>query len=216
MTQLSLEKILKNCYCFLLAHLMQAKSTIFYLHINAVIYSRFSFDYSMNQYPMTPPTPPPALWFLGDSKHTFFLNIAKKFRDPVPKLPFPPWLSLTFLYPRLTLNSGICLHWYLPVYTFLTSWLIAYIALISLDCEAPRNSYCILFLHSWEITSFVTHVFRALSHSLKGCPEGPSLYHFAETLAISSTLGLMQLLTIMESLMFTGRTFLSGERVLHC
>jgi hypothetical protein len=34
-----LEKILKkNCYCSLLAHLMQTKSSVFYLHINSIVY----------------------------------------------------------------------------------------------------------------------------------------------------------------------------------
>jgi hypothetical protein len=29
---------------------------------------------------------------------------------------------------------------------------------------------------------FPTHVFRVISHSPKGCPEGPSVYHFVNML----------------------------------
>ena len=39
---LSREKILKkNCYLFLLAHLIQRKSSVFNLHINSITYFRF-------------------------------------------------------------------------------------------------------------------------------------------------------------------------------
>jgi hypothetical protein len=52
---LARKKILKkNCYHFLLAHLMQTKSQVFYLRINSVIYSRFHLNHPMNQYSKTP------------------------------------------------------------------------------------------------------------------------------------------------------------------
>jgi hypothetical protein len=47
-------------------------------------------------------------------------------------------------------------------------------------------------------------MFSEFFYSLKGCPEGPRVYHFTETLATLSPPGLM------ESLMLTGRTFLKG------
>ena len=48
------------------------------------------------------------------------------------------------------------------------------------------------------------------STALKGYPEGPSIYHFAETLATPLPFTLMMSWIIMESLMLTGRTFLTG------
>lgn len=62
-------------------------------------------------------------------------------------------------------------------------------------------------LHSWEIIYFQTHVFKALFHSLKGCPEGHSVYHFAET-ATPLPPGCMLSLIFMDSLTLTGRSFL--------
>jgi hypothetical protein len=47
-------------------------------------------------------------------------------------------------------------------------------------------------------------------HSLKGCPEGPSLYRFAETLSSPLPHELMLSQIIMELLTLTGRTFLGG------
>lgn len=37
-------------------------------------------------------------------------------------------------------------------------------------------------LHSWEIIHSWTHIFIILSHSLKGCPEDHSIYHFAKNI----------------------------------
>lgn len=45
---------------------------------------------------------------------------------------------------------------------------------------------------------------KVLVHSLKGCPEGLSIYHFVTT----SPLELVQSLIIMESLTLKGRAFL--------
>ena len=47
------------------------------------------------------------------------------------------------------------------------------------------------------------------SHRFKSCPEGPSIYHFDESLATPS-LGLMLSLIIIELLILTGRTFPVG------
>ena len=55
--QLSLEKILRNCKHFLLAHLMQTESPVLVLflnlYINSVTYSRFPFDHPINQHSLT-------------------------------------------------------------------------------------------------------------------------------------------------------------------
>jgi hypothetical protein len=56
---------------------------------------------------------------------------------------------------------------------------------------------------------FLIHIFRVLFHNLQGCPEGPSIYHFAETLAI---LGLLLSLIFMELLALTGRTVFEGRK----
>ena len=42
---------------FWIAHLLQLISPVFILHINPVIYSRFPFDYPMNQHPKGDPNP---------------------------------------------------------------------------------------------------------------------------------------------------------------
>jgi hypothetical protein len=54
--QVSLEKNLKSCNHFLLAHLLQTESTVLfiYLHINPIIYSEFPFHYLMDQHLVTP------------------------------------------------------------------------------------------------------------------------------------------------------------------
>jgi hypothetical protein len=56
----------------------------------------------------------------------------------------------------------------------------------------------------------ITHVSRALSHSLKGCPEGPSIYHFLETLATPTLLlhGFVLSQIIVKSWKLTGRPVL--------
>jgi hypothetical protein len=43
----------KNCYYFLLDHLIQTKCPVFYLYINSVIYSRFPLDHLTNQHSRT-------------------------------------------------------------------------------------------------------------------------------------------------------------------
>jgi hypothetical protein len=66
------------------------------------------------------------------------------------------------------------------------------------------NSYYVLiFLHSWEIIYFQTHVLRVLFHSFKGCSEGPGVYHFAKDIDRSLTPGPLLFLIIMESLTLT-------------
>jgi hypothetical protein len=79
------------------------------LHINPVIYSKF-------------------LLVLRDSKHSFFLTLQNNSEiclpllstdnklvgwDPALKLSFLPYLCLTLICPRLTLNLGICQPLYL-------------------------------------------------------------------------------------------------------
>ena len=63
-------------------------------------------------------------------------------------------------------------------------------------------------LHSWEIIYSWTHIFRVLSHSLKGCPEG---YNITTLLRITRNTFLfprpMLFVIIMESLAMAGRTF---------
>lgn len=68
----------------------------------------------MNQHPVTP-----APYLLGDRKHIFILTLPKDSEiclprlstedklaglEPILKLPFLPYLGLTLLCPRLTLN----------------------------------------------------------------------------------------------------------------
>lgn len=52
------------------------QSSIFIYISIQFFYSRFPFDYFMNQRPVTPVTQ-----FSGDSKYTFPFNTAKEFRD---------------------------------------------------------------------------------------------------------------------------------------
>lgn len=87
----------------------------------------------------------------------------------------------------LILNSGICLPLCLS-----DSLAQSVAAFVPLDSWSPHNSYCtLMFCIVEKLYIFWTHVFIGLSHSLKGCPEGPSLYHFAETLATPSSPGPM-------------------------
>jgi hypothetical protein len=73
--QLSLAKK-KNLKTLWIAYLLQTKSSVSYLHINSVIYSRFPFGYPTNQHSMTP-----APQFLErDSRH-IFVKIANEFRN---------------------------------------------------------------------------------------------------------------------------------------
>jgi hypothetical protein len=60
------------------------------------------------------------------------------------------------------------------------------------------------------IRALLSHVFRVHSHSLKGCPEGHSIYCFAETLDTPSPPGLLLSLIIMESLTLVESMFLKG------
>ena len=112
----------------LISYITQIQSLT--LHINPVIYPWFPFDYLMNQHPTIP-----AFWFIGESKHIFFLTLQKNSEawlplistdnklvvwDIVLKLPFLPHLGLDSLCPRLTLNLEIRLHFFLPI--FLSVW----------------------------------------------------------------------------------------------
>lgn len=89
-------------------------------------YSKFPFDYLMNQHPVFPAFS--CLQFLGEGKHTFSFNTAKEFQDlPVSLLsrvltsqarPCPETTISTTPGPKLALSqadSGTCLHWYLSV-----------------------------------------------------------------------------------------------------
>ena len=116
--------LMKNCYCFLLAHLMKTKFTGFYLHINSVI-SRFPTDHPMNQYFMA--------WFpwLFGTASTLSLTLQKNSEiflpllsidnkiagwHPALKLALLPCLGLPLLFPKLNLNSRICLSLYLSAF----------------------------------------------------------------------------------------------------
>jgi hypothetical protein len=81
--------------------------------------------------------------------------------------------------------------------------------LLGLQCSL-YNLYCILIFCIVQKLYILELIFIVLSHSLKGCPEGLSIYHFAETLATSSPPGLLLPLIIMEALTVAERTFLEG------
>ena len=78
----------------------------------------------------------------------------------------------------MTLNSGICLPLY-PSDTF--AHLCSCSVLLGL--QSSLHILHLYILYSWEIIRSWTHIFRVLSHSLKGCFEGLNICHFAETLA---------------------------------
>jgi hypothetical protein len=76
-------------------------------------------------------------------------------------------------------------------------------------CGNHSNLYCILiFCIVEKLYIFLSYISRALSQRIKACPEGPSIYYFADALAKPSHPELLLFLILLESLILTGRPFL--------
>lgn len=105
--------------------------------------------------------------------------------DPILKLPFFRYLGLGLPVSRLTLNSGIRLPLYLSdklVHSCSSLCSFRLMKPLMLLVLYPYIFYIVEELFIFELT-----VLEFFSTAFKGCPEGPSLYHFTETLRYTFT-----------------------------